>query len=96
MIQKKVPNANVLIFAQYFITIIYSVVEWMQGCALRKIEESPVLRNCEIQSAQHMLFMKKLRFLGRPRTNVRRQRPPGAARPQPWDESLAVIRTNLS
>ena len=55
-----------------------------QGCALRKIEGSPVLWNCKIWGAQHMICMKNLRFSRRPRSKVRRQGPPGSARAQPW------------
>ena len=44
-----------------------------QGCALRKIEGSPVLWACKIQGAQHMICMKKLWFSSRPRTKVRCQ-----------------------
>ena len=55
-----------------------------QGCALRKIEGSPVLWNCKIQGAQHMICMKNLRFSSRPRAKVRRQGPRGSARAQPW------------
>ena len=39
-----------------------------QGCTLKKIEGSPVLWTCEIQCAQHMISMKKLRFSSHPRT----------------------------
>ena len=56
----------------------------VQGCALRKIEGSPVLWNCKIKGAQHMICMKKLRFPSRPGGKVRRQGPPGSARAQPW------------
>ena len=62
-----------------------------QGCALRKIEGSPVLWNCKIQGAQHMICMKTLRFSSRPRAKVRRQGPPGSARAQPWYISQTVI-----
>ena len=55
-----------------------------QGCALRKIQLSPVLWNCKIWGAQHMICMKNLRFSSRPRSKVRRQGPPGSARAQPW------------
>ena len=60
---------------------------YKQGCALRKIEGSPVLWNCKIQGAQHMICMKNLRFPSRPRAKVRRQGPPGSARAQPWHKS---------
>ena len=61
-----------------------------QGCSLRKIEGSPVLWNCKIQGAQHVICMKNLRFSSRPRAKVRRQGPPGSARAQPWpDKSLS-------
>ena len=49
-----------------------------QGCALRKIEGSPVLWACKIQGAQHMICMKKLWFSSHPRTKVRFQGPPWA------------------
>ena len=55
----------------------------LQGCALRKIEGSPVLWNCKIYGAQHMICMKNLRFSCRPRSKVRRQGPLGSARAQP-------------
>ena len=55
-----------------------------RGCALRKIEGSPVLWNCKIWGAQHMICMKNLSFSSRPRAKVRRQRPLGSARAQPW------------
>ena len=55
----------------------------VQGCALRKIEGSPVLWTCKIQGAQHMICMKNLRFSSRPRAKVRCQGPPGFARAQP-------------
>ena len=54
-----------------------------QGCALRKTEGSPVLRNCKTQGAQHMICMKNLSFSSRPRAKVRCQGPPGSARAQP-------------
>ena len=49
-----------------------------------KIESSPVLWTCEIQGAQYMISIKKLRFSSHSRTKVRRQGPPGSARAQPW------------
>ena len=49
-----------------------------------KIESSPVLWTCEIQGAQYMISMKKLRFSSHSRTKVRHQGPPGSARAQPW------------
>ena len=52
-------------------------LEGIQGCALRKIGGS------QIQGAQHMISMKKLRFSSRLRTKVRRQEPPGSARTEP-------------
>ena len=55
----------------------------LQGCALRKIEGSPVLWTCEIQCAQHMISMKKQRFSSRPRTTLRRHGPQGSTRAQP-------------
>ena len=51
-------------------------LEGIQGCALRKIEGS------QIQGAQHMISMKKLRFSSHLRTKVRHQGPPGSARAQ--------------
>ena len=66
----------------------------IQGCALSKIEGSPVLWTCEIQCAQHMISMKKLRFSSRPRTKVRRHGPPGSARAQPWNHCWK--RSNLA
>ena len=60
--------------------------ERIQGCALRKIEGSPVLWNCKIWGAQHMIGMRNLRFSSRPREKVRRQGPPGSARAQPWNQ----------
>ena len=65
--------------------VLVSMIFQMQGCALTKIEGSPVLWTCEIQGAQHMISMKKLKFSSRPRTKVRRQGPPGSARVQPWN-----------
>ena len=61
------------------------LLNWLalQGCALRKIEGSPVLLNCKIQGAHHMICLKNLRFSSRPRAKVRRQGPPGSARAQP-------------
>ena len=53
-----------------------------QGCALRKIQGSPVLWICEIQGTQHMICMKIVRFSSSPRANVKRHRPPGSARVQ--------------
>ena len=55
-----------------------------QGCALRKIEGSPVLWACKIQGAQHMICMKKLWFSSHPRMEVRLQGPPGSARAHPY------------
>ena len=52
----------------------------LQGCALRKIEGSPVLWTCKIQGALHMICMKNLRFSSRPGAKVRRQGPPGSTR----------------
>ena len=63
-----------------------------QGCALRKIEGSPVLCTCEIQCAQHMISMKKLRFSSPPRTKVRCHGPPGSVRPQPCTSQTRKIR----
>ena len=54
-----------------------------QGCALRKIEGSPVLWNCKIYGARHMICMKNLRFSSCPKAKVRCQGPPGSARAQP-------------
>ena len=54
-----------------------------QGCALRKIEGSPVLGTCKIQGAQHMICMKNLRFSSRPRAKVWRKGPTGSAKAQP-------------
>ena len=51
----------------------------LQGCALRKIEGSPVFWTCEIQCAQEMISMKKQRFSSRPRTKVRRHGPQNIA-----------------
>ena len=73
------------------------IIIWVQGCALRKIEGTPVLWTCKIQGAQHVIFMKNLRFSSRPRAKVRRQGPPGFARAQPcsgktnWDLSLPQL-----
>ena len=46
-----------------------------QGSAFGKIEGSPVLWICEIQGAQHMISMKKLRFPICPRIKERYQGP---------------------
>ena len=49
------------------VTGLQSVVHLLvsqQGCALRKIEESPVLWTCGIQGAQHMISIKKVSFSG--------------------------------
>ena len=54
-----------------------------QGCALRKIQGNPLLWNCEILGAQHMICMKKVRFSIRSRAKVRCQGPPGSAKAQP-------------
>ena len=62
---------------------VLSIFFSMQGCALRKIEGCSELWNCEIQGAQNMLFMEKLKFLSCPWAKVRPQGPPVAARPQP-------------
>ena len=62
-----------------------------QGCALRKIEGSPELWNCEIQAAQHMIWMKKVRFSSRPRAKVKCQGPLGSARAQPWSRICPVV-----
>ena len=51
---------------------------------LKKIEGSPVLWTCEIQCAQHMISMKKLRFSSPLRIAIRRHGPPGSARAQSW------------
>ena len=40
------------------------------GCALKKIEGSPLLLNHKIYGAQHMICMKKVRFSSRPRAKV--------------------------
>ena len=49
----------------------------LQGCVLRKIEESPTLWFCKSQGAQHydliMICMKNLRFSSRPWAKVWRQ-----------------------
>ena len=52
--------------------IVCCLATW-QGCALRKIEGSPVLWSCEIQGAQHRICMKKLRFSSCPWAKVRHQ-----------------------
>lgn len=39
-----------------------------QGCALKKNDGSPVFGTSEIQGAQHMNFLKRLRFPRNPRT----------------------------
>ena len=59
-----------------------------QGCALRKIEGSPVHWTCKIQGAQHMICMKNLRFSSHPGAKVWRQGPPGSARAQPCMSKL--------
>ena len=71
----------------FFVTLLQRMVK--QGCALLKIEGSPVLWTCKIQGAQHMICMKNLRFSSRPRAKVRRQEPPGSARAQPWWRNAA-------
>ena len=43
---------------------------WCQGCALRKIEGSPVLWTCEILGAQHIISMEKVTFSSRPGANL--------------------------
>ena len=45
--------------------------KFLQGCVLRKIEESLVFINCKIWGAQHMICMKKLRFPSPPKAKVR-------------------------
>lgn len=55
-----------------------------QGCTLREIEGSPVLWTCKIQSAQHMIYMKNLRFSSHPRAKFRHQGLLGSAREQSW------------
>ena len=46
--------------------------KFLQGCVLRrKIEGSPVLVNCKIWGAQHMICMKKLRFPSPSKAKVR-------------------------
>ena len=57
----------------------------------KKIEGSAMFWTCEIQCAQHMISMKKLRFSNRPRTKVRHHGPQGSARAQPWVEYLAKM-----
>ena len=38
-------------------------IKFQEGCALREVEGTPVLWNCEVQHVQHILFMgKKPRF----------------------------------
>ena len=56
----------------------------LQGCALKDFKGAQCSVTCEIQCAQHMISMKKLRFSSRLRTNVRHHRPSGSARAQPW------------
>ena len=63
---------------------VYKETTHIQGCALRKIEGSPVLWTCEIQCAQHMISVEKQRFSSHPRTKVRHHRSLGSARAQPW------------
>ena len=43
---------------------------WCQGCALRKIEGSPVLWTCEILGAQHIISIEKVTFSSRPGANL--------------------------
>ena len=67
---------------------VYKETTHIQGCALRKIEGSPVLWTCEIQCAQHMISMEKQRLSSCPRTKVSCHRPLGSARAQPWHCNL--------
>ena len=43
---------------------------WCQGCALRKIEGSPVLWTCEILGAQHIISIEKVTFSSCPGANL--------------------------
>ena len=46
--------------------------KFLQGCVLRKIEGSPVLINCKIWGAQHIICMQKLlRLPSPPKAKVR-------------------------
>ena len=52
-------------------------LDWKQGCALRKIEGSPVLWSCEIQGAQHNYDFYEKRFSCHLEAKVRCQGQPG-------------------
>ena len=47
----------------------------VQGCAIRKIEGTPVLCTCKIQDAQHVICMKNMRFSQSPKS---KSQAPGA------------------
>ena len=57
------------------------------------IKGCPVLWTCKIQGAQHLISMKKLRFLSCPKPKVRCQGPVSTARgyPRPVLRSIAVL-----
>ena len=68
----------------------------IQGCALRKIEESPVLwvHLCN-PGRPVMICMKKLRFSTWPGAKVRRHMPLGTARARPCEFSVLKKPENL-
>ena len=59
---------------------LYHTTVHAQGCALWEIKGVPVLWTCEIQGAQHMIWVKKVRFSSSPIANVRHHKPLGASR----------------
>ena len=88
------PNSNWISLLQCFSlagALPLALAKSIEGCALRKIEGSPVLWNCKIKGAQHMICMKKLRFSSHPRAKVRCQGPLGSARAQPCYILIIVL-----
>ena len=77
-IQLKVGHTTAVHVPYSFWTVVCKAV------LLKKIEGSPVLWTCDIQCAQHMISMKKLRFSSPLRITIRRHGPPGFARAQSW------------
>ena len=67
-----------------------------QGCALRKIEGSPVLWTCEIQGAQHIISIEKSNILWSPRSKIRCQGLPDTASPHSPVFALDLTDANIN
>ena len=50
--------ATMVMWCHTFLSVKLTI-KFQEGCALREVEGTPVLWNCEVQHVQHILFMGK-------------------------------------